>query len=264
MIPVALPSLEFVLIRLAFVLATLFWLGWTLRLCLSASARQRLSPRRTMMYAASAVLGVYTLVSFYQLQRHVAESRAAYDASFRLTLTKPRVLGAIEMPAGTALELAIAHRPDAFSTARFPHPVQIGGVSTLTARRYLAIHTDEAHRTTGYTPINIRLEGQGHGVLLGWVCDAAQPIIFATHPDGGVGEFQSCTLAEGNHIENIPLPQGAELIATTGTVYPDGRVDPDRWLIHLPTTSELHIGGSLQRGGAILLDADRKLYRRVP
>lgn len=263
MIPIGLPSLEFVLIRLAFLLLTLLWLGWTLRLGASAAARQSLGGTWGIAYLLMSGLSLFTLWRIYDLQSQFTAYRTQQLASFHPVLSQAMRLGAIEMPQGTALDLSEADQLGSFRAARFPSVILIAGVETLALTRYLSVQTDAAYRTTGYTPQRLYLSGRGESLQQGWICDATQPIAFDTQADGSIMAFTGCVLAQGNHIEAIPAPAGSEVLATEGTLYLDGSIDPDRWLIHLPETAEFDSGRAVQHGGAILLDADRKIFRQV-
>lgn len=263
MIPIGLPSIEFVLICLALLLATATWLGWTLGLAISQALRQRLRGRWVFVYLIFAGVSLFTLWKIYDIRQNFTAYRAEQQFLFHPTLTEPQRLGAIDMPAGTQLVLSLPRQYDAFSMATFPYPIDIRGVQSLQAERYLNIQTDENYQTKGHTPENIRLRGLGHSPQEGWICDASQTITFSTHADGSVNHFESCTLAAGNQTDSIDLPAGAELIRTTGTTYLNGDIDIDRWLIHLPANVDTHINGKTQTGGTLFLDDARKLHRYV-
>jgi len=182
---------------------------------------------------------------------------------FHPTLTQTHTIAGIQMPAGTVLKLGVPLDYESFYEANFPHPIDIQGVQTTAMARYISYQTDENYKTAGYTPQNMRLTGIGTATQSGWLCDAAFAITLTTLANGNIRDFQSCTLANGNIVDGIHLPSGAEVIATTGTTYTDGRIDQDRWLIHLPSDTNTNIHQRIQRGGAIYLDGNRKLYRHV-
>jgi hypothetical protein len=50
----------------------------------------------------------------------------------------------------------------------------------------------------------------GHGTTMqnGWRCDSLQTVEFELKPDGGVSAFSNCTLAQGNVVDGITLPEG--------------------------------------------------------
>jgi hypothetical protein len=262
-IPIGLPSIEFVLIRLAFLLATVMWLGWSVALIVRAKSRQHLRGGWAISYVILTAVSTFTLWRLYDLQRHFYAYKAEQQARFYPTLTEAQRHGTIDMPARTELELGLPYQLDSFQVAIFPYPIPIRGVQSLRAERFISYHTDENYKTTGYTPGNIRLTGVEHSVQEGWICDARYPISFSTGQDGRLLDFQSCTLAAGNSIDGIDLPAGSEAIATTGTVYLNGYVDVDRWLIHLPPDLAILVNQESQTGGALLFDANRKLHRQV-
>lgn len=264
MIPIGLPSLEFVLIRLAYLAATLVWVVWAVRLAFRQKARSRLRTWRGPLFLLLSGVAFYTLWSIYAASRELAAHAAERQVNYYPVLQQDQRLGGIDMPAGTRLHLALPRQLDAFKQAEFPHPVTIAGVEALLAERYLSIQTDEAYRTSGFTPQNLRLTGAGVSPQAGWLCDASSVIVFETHPDGTPKAFQSCKAAPGNQIEGAALPSGSEIIASEGRLFLDGRPGLDRWLIHLPENGVFPLQGAEQRGGAVLLNAERKVIEQIP
>lgn len=263
MIPIGLPSLEFVLIRLVFLVATLIWIAWLLRLAFSKAARLRLRSWRMPLFLILPVISGYSIWSVYDFNRHLAAYRAEQQALYHRTLATPQNLGGIDLPAATTLRLALAHQPASFYLAEFGEPVAINGVDALRAERYIAVHTDADYKTSGFSVENLRLTGKGNSQQSGWICDAALPIVFLTHADGRIDRFENCTAASGNLIEGQPLPQGAEIIASQGRVFLNGTTGADRWQIHLPSDARFTLHGISQSGGALWLDAARKVIDRV-
>ena len=263
MIPVALPSSEFVLILLAALVATLVWMVWALRLTFDKQARSRLRGWRGPLFLLLAGIAVYVMFSAYALRRDFNAFAAEQQEIYHPILEHAQTLGRIAMPSGTKLRLAVPRQPAAFDRAEFPHPLLVGGVNALLAERYLRIHTDESYQTTGFTPQNLRLTGVGESQQAGWRCDATSVIVFETHPDGTIKAFQSCRAGAGNLIEGQPLPKAAEIVATEGRLYLDGRRGLDRWIIYVPQDASMQIDGVDQKGGALLLDADRKVIERI-
>lgn len=258
MIPIPILSLEAILIILAFYSATLAWLVWTLRIILSAKARRRFGPARIVVYAIFTAMSCLTVWYHYDLRQPTAE----FKMKFEPVLSESNLIGGINMPAGTKLVVNAPYDFETFREAKFPYPVRISGTDTLRAERYLTIETDEEYRTRDYTPLNIRLTGLGEGLESEWRCDATHPIVLKTHSDGSIKEFESCIAADGNLIENQPLPEGAEIIAIDGTGYTDGFVALDRWLIYLPASAEFSVGNKSQIGGVIRLDAKRRIITK--
>jgi len=258
MIPIPILSLEAMLIILAFYAATLAWLVWTLCIILSAKARRRLGSWRIFVYAILTVMSCLTALYHYDHHQQAAE----FKMKFEPVLSENSFIGGINMPAGTKLVVNAPYDFETFREAKFPYPVRISGTDTLFAKRYLTTKTDEEYRILGYTPLNIRLTGIGEGLENEWRCDATHPITLQTHSDGSVKAFESCMAAVGNRIENQPLPKGAEIIATDGSVYTDGFVASDRWLIYLPADAKLRVGNKTQIGGVIRLDAERRIITK--
>lgn len=263
MIPIGLPSLEFVLIRLAYLAAMLIWLAWLLRLGFSQKARQRLRSWRGPLFLILSAIVAYATWSIYDFNRHLTAYRAEQQALYHPVLAAGQNLGGIDMPAGTALRLALAAQPASFDRAAFAQPVTISGVDALRAERYIAVQTDADYKTSGFSAVNLRLTGMGESRQSGWICDATLPVVFLTHPDGRIDRFESCTAATGNLIDGHPLPRGAEIIASQGRVFLNGTIGADRWQIHLPTDARLTLQGTSQTGGALFLDADRNVIDRV-
>lgn len=261
MIPIGLPSFEFVFIRLAYLVATLVWIIWALRLALGRNFRDRLRAWRGPVFLLLTGVALYSIWSVYDFYRHMTAYAAERAINYHPVLGRARRLGAIDMPAGTTLSLAVAGQAEAFYQAEFPHPIAISGVQTLLAERYLAMHTDDSYRTSGFTPQNLRLTGLGDTRQAGWICDATKTVVFDTDPDGAVKAFQSCSAASGNLIQGQAVPEAAEIIVSEGRLYLDGRRGPDRWIVHLPQESRFQSDGVTQTGGTLLLDADRDVIK---
>lgn len=262
-IPIGLPSIEFVLIRLAYLGVTLFWLAWLVRLGLSQKARLRLRSWRGAAFLICGAIACYSIWAIYDFNRHLDAYRSQHQAQYYPVLAMAHSLGGIDMPAGTKLKLALAYQLASFERATFAFSINIGGVDTLLAERYIAIRTDADYQSAGFSVENLRLTGIGESAQAGWVCDASSPIVFLTHPDGSIARFESCTAAAGNLIQDAALPQGADIIATQGRVFLNGTTGADRWLIQLPPDARFSSHGISQIGGALWLDADRKIIDRV-
>jgi hypothetical protein len=259
MIPVALPSVEQLLYLALFFAATLFWLGWTIRLVVRyATGRWRrpvLLPYT--LITACALFTLWQFADFYLQMRSYERERAA---SYFPELAEPMRLGQIDMPKGTKLELAVADQRESFKRAVFPSPVRMVDIDAVEVARYIAIQTNEKYETVGFTPENMRVTGRGTTMQNGWRCDALQPVEFELKPDGGVSAFSNCTLADGNVVDGITLPEGTSLRASTGNVYVDGFVDSDRWVLDMPEHVPVRIDNFELADATIALDAERKLY----
>ncbi|WP_411379164.1 hypothetical protein [Pseudomonas sp. MPB26] len=259
MIPVALPSVEKLLYLALFFAATLFWLGWTIRLVVRyATGRWRrpvLLPYT--LITACALFTLWQFADFYLQMRSYERERAA---SYLPELAEPMRLGQIDMPKGTKLELAVADQRESFKRAVFPSPVRMVDIDAVEVARYIAIQTNEKYEIVGFTPENMRITGHGTTMQNGWRCDALQPVAFELKPDGGVSAFSNCTLADGNVVDGSTLPGGTLLRASTGNVYVDGFVDSDRWVLDIPEHVPVRIDNFELADATIALDAERKLY----
>src|SRR5690606_11584463 len=90
------------------------------------------------------------------------------------TLSEAARVGGIDMPAGTRLSLEVAHAPDTYNRADFPHPVSAHGVQALRIERYIHLeHEPDTYRLTGAYPLAMRVTGPGTQIVQGWRCDAA-------------------------------------------------------------------------------------------
>lgn len=263
MIPIGLISVEFLLIRLAYLLVTLVWVIWAVRLAWGKNIGWQLRAWRAPVFLLVTGIAFYSIWSVYDFYRYMTAYAAERQIQYYPVLREAERLGAIDMPSGTRLSLAVAGQAEAFHQAEFPHPIAISGVQALMAERYLAMQVDASYRTAGFTPQNLRLTGLGESRQAGWICDATKAVVFDTDPDGAVKAFQSCTAAAGNLIQGQPLPKAADIIVSEGRLYLDGRRGADRWLVHLPQDGSFQIDGATQIGGSLLLDADRKVIEMI-
>lgn len=264
MIPIGLPSYEFLLVHLAYFAVTLIWVVWASRLVFGESAKGRLRTWRGPIFFLLGGITFYSTWSVYDLNKKLNAHVAQHQANYLPVLQGWQRLGGFDMPPGTKLRLAVARELGSFQRAEFPYPISVGGVDAVLAERYLSIHTDDAYQITGYTPQNLRLTGMGTSAQAGWLCDASVVIVLDTHPDGAPKAFQSCSAASGNLIEGKALPIGAEIIASEGSLFLDGRRGLDRWIIHLPKEGALQLKEGEQIGGTILLDGDRRVIKKIP
>lgn len=261
MIPVAPPSLSFVLLLLASALGTLALLGWSAALVFSGRARRAFGRRRLAcggLYAALLLLAGY----FAYFQGVAAYAQREVEREWRTrnyALSEAARVGGIDMPAGTRLSLEVAHAPDTYNRADFPHPVSVHGLQALRMERYIRLeHEPDTYRLAAAYPLTMRITGAGAQTVQGWRCDATRPMQFSTRRDGSIAAFEECVLAEGNRADGMALPPGARLLAHDGTVYTDGHVDPDRWQVWLEPGMAVRIGGAWLAGAIIRLDAERR------
>lgn len=261
MIPVGLPDTKFVLMVLAMLIATVGWSVWTLRIVFLKRSRQTLSGLRLGIYIALGAIAVFNVFKFVQLQVHMNNYKKDWQRHYLPVLQSPERLGGIDMPAGTQLKLAVADARDSFEQASFPEPIAVAGIQASQIARYVRVVPDGADEDPGFTALNMRVTGQGVSVQEGWRCDASSPVIFTLNGNGQPPIFERCTLADGNAVDGSVLPSGTDVWLTEGTVYLDGFVDKDRWILDVPTTSAVEIDGLVLSGPVLKLDQNRRLYR---
>ncbi|WMD23612.1 hypothetical protein RAS12_14950 [Achromobacter seleniivolatilans] len=262
MIPVALPSLQFLAVLTVSFYAGVLLLGWLAGLAVSSWARRKFRQYRKTSIGVMAGLAI--LSSFYVWVQYtfwaIGREIDAEQAALRITLTEPATLGRIGMPAGTALVLKLKDQRESFTEAVFPQPVSIFGVQADRINRFISIEYDpDTYATLGTYATSVELLGKGSQDVQGWHCDATQPIRFDVEHDGGSGQFQTCLLGEGNTVGDLRVPAGSELLSSNGTVYGDGHVDADRWRIDIKKEAATKVSGLLLREPTLRLGADRQL-----
>lgn len=260
MIPVALPSLSFVLLVVFLLGTTLLWLIWTLSLLIQPT-RPRLPSRLSkILYTLIAGMSLWTLYQLIDFKWQMDAYTAQMQAEFAPTLQVATRLGGITMPAKTQLALAIANTPESFQKAQFPVPVDIVGISATHIERYLDIQTDDQYQTSGFQPQSMRVTGQGITVQQGWRCDASEPVEFDLEPDGRISAFKRCILAPGNRAADVELPKGTAVWRTEGTTYADGFIDADHWSLDTPMDQVVKITGLSLQSPFISLTEERQLH----
>lgn len=269
MIPVSLPSVEFVVLVFTLLAITIIWIVWTLFLCcrwlLSLRNPQLIKGKWRMItvltYLVVMTVALFTIGTFFNFKRQTDEYLSTYNRQYRPVLDAPQRLGGIDMPAGTKLELAVADQKEAFRVATFPSPVLVAGVNALKVERYLYTAAEKQDGSTLFEPQTMYVSGLDTATQNGWHCDATHPLEFTLKSDGSDLTFSSCTLAEGNHIEGAQVPMGSEVSFSTGTVYVDGFFDNDRWILNLPEEAVIEIDGLPLKGPVVRLDDQLKIYQ---
>lgn len=260
MIPVALPSLSFVLLVVCLLGTTLLWLVWTLSLPFQSPQRRLPTRWSKVLYTLISGISLWALYQLLDFKWHMDTYKAKMQAEFAPTLQVATRLGAIDMPAATRLSLAIANTPESFRKAQFPTAIQIAWISATQVERHIAIQTDADHHTSGFRPESMRITGQGTTLQQGWRCDASEPVEFDLQHDGRIAAFKRCTLAAGNRAADIELPKGTAIWRTTGNVYTDGFVDDDRWSLDIPPHQAVTITGLALHSPYIRLTEQRQLH----
>ncbi|OZI77882.1 hypothetical protein [Bordetella genomosp. 12] len=259
MIPVAIPAIWFYLLPLLSLLALVCLAVWGLGLALSAGWRGAL--RRHPWRALALALPLLALVAYgadfaLSVWRY-QQGAARQEAARRLVLDAPRTVAGIAMPAGTRLQLMRPGQPETFIEAEFDQPVLVQGLAARRlARRVSARYDAHSYQEIGSDVLSMSVFGEGAQRVQGWSCDAGEAIEFEFHD--GVPVFEQCTLAAGDsHALAVP---GARLRASKGTVYIDGHVDPDRWVIRLQAGQSLRLAGMWLAEANLRLDETGALF----
>lgn len=265
MIPIALPSIESLLLLLASLGAGVALLIWLLRLLLSRRARSRFAARPVLGAALMLVLALAAsfYASFqYQMWR-IDREFARQDAARRVTLAESRTLGGVLMPVGARLTLAKEGELETYTEALFDSPVLAYGVRVSRIERYL--HTDYDSKTYEEIrryPHTIHLWGAGPQSVEGWQCDTSQKLRLRVEDEGARTEFAECALAEGNAIEGGAgrWPVGTEVLRMGGgVVYTDGHREPVNWMVRVRDPLGLPLAGLTLGRPTIQLDENRSL-----
>ena len=156
MIPVALPSVEMLLVLAFCLAATFFWFVWTLWLAVRY-ARGRWCRPALLPYSLVTPFALFTLWQFADFYLQVWTYEGERAASYRPELPEPMRLGQIDMPKGTKLELAVADQKESFNRAVFPNPVRIADIDAVEVSRYVAMKTNGNYEIVGFSAENMRI-----------------------------------------------------------------------------------------------------------
>ncbi|WP_313618427.1 hypothetical protein [Agrobacterium sp.] len=260
MIPVALPSVEFLAIVGLLFLTTLVWFVWTIWLLFFRKSQKPWANHWFALYGLTTFPALFTLYHVVTFSLEMRALDREHEKNFAPTLTSSERIGQIDMPEGTKLRLAVAQKPESFGRATFPHTVEIAGINALAVDRYIAITYDDSYNVTGFAPDNMRVVGEGTTQQQGWTCQATTPVEFDVQEDGSIKAFKRCVLAAGNMADGIDLPAGTEVWTSTGNVYTSGFIDTDRWVLDVRQGKTVQVDGLELTGPRILLDENRKLH----
>jgi len=260
MIPVGLPSVEWMLLVGALLGSLLIWAGWTLLLILCPKKRKSLTQGTLILYLLFSIPAVFTLYKIIQINWALRTYERENIAQFRPTLQQAQTLGQIQMPPATQLRLAVADTPESFQDAIFPFPVAVANINALRVERYIAFNIGDNSEVIGFSPKNMRVTGEGSSLQQGWLCDTHYPVEFLLNADGTIESFERCILAQAQNVDGIQVPKGTSVRASSGNAYTDGFVDADRWVLDIPAETAVKIEGLLISGPIIALDQQRKLY----
>lgn len=265
MIPVALPSIESLLLLFASMGAGVCLLIWLLRLLLSRRARSRFAARPVLGVVLMLVLALAAsfYLSFQYQVWQIDREFARRDAARRVTLAQAQTLGGVLMPAGARLTLAKEGELETFTEALFDPPAPAFGLRVSRIERYL--HTDYDSKTYEELrryPHTIHLWGEGPQQVEGWLCDTSQKLRLRVEDEGTRPEFAECVLAEGNAIEGGVgrWPAGTELLRMGGgVVYTDGHREPVNWMVRVRDPLGLPLAGLTLGRPTVQLDENRQL-----
>ncbi|MFP1681268.1 hypothetical protein ACLD0W_02090 [Alloalcanivorax sp. C16-1] len=196
-------------------------------------------------YVAWQALGLWSLIA-----------GAREQAALRVTLEAPTRVAGIDMPAGSELVLKEKDRLESFEWVAFPAPVSVYGFQASAVRRFL----DRGEQGRHYVPRRLRMRLTGDQEWDGWRCAGDEPLTADLDPGGTPQWVNGCVLAAGNRLAGAGLPAGSALRASKGTVYTNGRRDPDRWVVELPEAEAVPLAGARLRG-RIHLDAEHRPVR---
>ena len=266
MIPVALPSVEWLLTVGGLLLLSIIWVIWSLLLIFSATSRKRLVNLRLVIYLLCTAVTVFLVYRIYIATVGTQQAMQKLQKEHYPELSHPQRIGQIEMPAQTKLYLEQANKLESFQQAEFPHPVKIGDIAATKVERYLAYQFDKENhnKVTAMIPEGLSVTGKGTTQQAGWLCDASLPVKFALHADGAIAAFEGCQLAEGNRVEGIAIPPATKVMPSTGNTWSDGFVDQDRWMLDTwsdsSSTNIVEIDGLPLVEPWIYLDENRQIY----
>ena len=265
MIPIALPSTEWLLVVGGLLLLSIIWIFWSLMLIFSAASRKRLIHLRLVIYLFCTAVALFVIYQIYTVTIDTQQAMQKLQKEYYPVLSHPQRIGQIEMPAKTELSLLQANTLESFQHADFPHAIKIQGINANSVERYVSYEYDKQdYSVTKIIPKNMSVRGTGITQQAGWRCDANLAVKFTLHADGAIADFDGCQLAESETIDGVIMPLKTVVTPTQGDAWTDGFVDQDRWLldtdIDLSFSNIVEIDGLPLVAPHIYLDAHRKIY----
>jgi len=265
MIPVALPSVEWLFTVGGLLLLSIIWVIWSLLLIFSATSRKRLVNLRLVIYLLCTSVAVFFIYQVSGVIVGLQQESQKLQKEHYPVLSHPQRIGQIEMPTHTKLYLEQANTLESFQRAEFPHPVKIGDIAATKVERYFAYQFSKAdYKVTNMIPKTLSVTGTGTTQQAGWLCDASLSVKFTLHADGAIEAFDGCQLAEGNQIDDVVMPPATRVMPNTGSTWTDGFIDQDRWM--LDTWSDSSPANIVEIDGLplvepwIYLDENRQIY----
>ena len=244
MIPVALPSIESLLLLFASLGAGVCLLIWLLRLLLSRRARSR--------FAARPVLGIVLMLvwrwppatchSNTRCGRLTANSRR--DAARRVTLAQAQTLGGVLMPAGARLTLAKEGELETFTEALFDPPAPAFGLVSP-ASNATCTPTTIPRRTRSCAAIRTPSTCGARARRSRAGCAIRAETAPARGGRGNAARIRRMRAGRGNAIEGAwgtgrPEPS---CCGWGGVVYTDGHREPVNWMVRVRDPLGLPLAG---------------------
>ena len=247
MIPVALPSIESLLLLFASLGAGVCLLIWLLRLLLSRRARSRFAARPVLGIVLMLVLALAAsfYLSFQYQVWQIDREFARRDAARRVTLAQAQTLGGVLMPAGARLTLAKEGELETFTEALFDRRRR--PLASCLPHRTLPAHRLRFQDVRGAAPLSAHHPpgGEGPQQVEGWLCDTSQKLRLRVEDEGTRPEFAECVLAGGNAIEGGVghWPAGTELLRMGRRRHTDGHREPVNWMVRVRDPLGLPLAG---------------------
>ncbi|ARP96657.1 hypothetical protein [Bordetella genomosp. 13] len=247
MIPVSIPGGNYYasLVLSLICLSTL--LTWLARLAISRRSRMWLREHRRLGPAMMAALAVTGSIFPYQHigQWLAAQRDAREEQARRAVLESARRLAGVDMPAGTTLRLTHPGDLESFTQADFPALVEVGGLQASQLFRYRRpAGPDGPAKETWSVTLAADQSVQG-----GWRCSRSHRAELIM--EDGRPRFDSCHLASGNTLGNLPLP--------TGTWVDLRQAMPQRWLLRVEGSEPATVAGLALLKADISVDSQRQL-----
>ncbi|WP_144632549.1 hypothetical protein [Bordetella genomosp. 13] len=249
MIPVSIPGGNYYASMALSLICLSTLLTWLARLALDRRARLWLRDHRRLGPAMMAVLAITGGIFPYQhLSQWLATQREAREEQARrAVLDAPQRLAGVDMPSGTELRLATPGDLASFVQADFPVLVEVGGLQAKQLFRY---------RKSG-SPIGAAGESWSLAIITdqtihgGWRCSRAHRVELVM--EDGRPRFDSCHLASGNTVGNLPLP--------TGTWLDLRQAMPQRWLLRTDGSEPAAISGLSLLKADITVDSQHQVIK---
>ena len=249
MIPVSIPGGNYYAAMAVSLICLSTLLTWLTRLALDWRARLWLRDHRRLGPLIMAALAITGGIFPYQhiSQWLTVQREAREDQARRAVLDVARKLAGVDMPAGTALRLATPGEPESFVQADFPVLVEVGGLQARQLFRYRKAQSPIGAAGESWS-LTIPADQTIHG---GWRCSRAHRVELVM--EDGRPRFDSCHLASGNTVGNLPLP--------TGTWLDMRQTMPQRWLLRTEGSEPATISGLSLLKADVTVDSQHQVLK---